>query len=273
MTPLFESIGRRIAAYLQRPVSGYEPFTPADPAALRACIRPADILLVEGRSHIAGVIKYLTHSTWSHAAMFVGPIPGRPAVDGEPCELVESNLEDGITCAPLSRYFQFHTRICRPVGLTPADRETVCRYVIERIGLNYDLKNIIDLARYLVPLPVPQRFRRRMIALGSGDPTRLICSTLIAQAFQAVGYPILPAITRVESENARREIYHIRDSSLYAPRDFDISPYFAIVKPTIEMGFDYKAIVWSDDDKPTATALAPRQSRRALPASRPLSEA
>src|SRR5579885_870598 len=273
MTPLFESIGRRIAAYLQRPVSGYEPFTPADPAALRACIRPADILLVEGRSHIAGVIKYLTHSTWSHAAIFVGPIPGRPAVDGEPCELVESNVEDGITCAPLSRYFQFHTRICRPVGLTPADRDAVCRYVIERIGLDYDLKNIIDLARYLVPLPVPQRWRRRMIALGSGDPTRLICSTLIAQAFQAVGYPILPAITRVESENARREIYHIRDSSLYAPRDFDISPYFAIVKPTIEMGFDYKAIVWSDDDKPTATALAPRQSRRALPASRPLSEA
>jgi hypothetical protein len=110
-----------------------------------------------------------------------------------------------------------------------------------------------------------------MIALGSGDPTRLICSTLIARAFQSVGYPILPAITRVESETARKEIYHIRDSSLYAPRDFDISPYFAIIKPTIEMGFNYKAIVWSDAEAAQAGAL--RASPRALPASRPLSEA
>src|SRR5262249_5568646 len=96
-----------------------------------------------------------------------------------------------------------------------------------------------------VAVPVPQRFRRRMIALGSGDPTKLICSALIAQAFAHIGYPILPAIERVESAQARREIYHIRDSSLYCPRDFDISPYFSVVKPTIEMGFDYKMISWS----------------------------
>jgi hypothetical protein len=102
----------------------------------------------------------------------------------------------------------------------------------------------------MVPLPVPHRWRRRMIALGSGDPTRIICSALIAQAFQAVGYPILPAIERIESENARREIYHIRDCSLYTPRDFDISPYFSVVKPTIELGFNYKAIRWATDDAP-----------------------
>jgi hypothetical protein len=123
----------------------------------------------------------------------------------------------------------------------------VCEYAVERIGLQYDLKNIVDLGRYLVPLPVPQRFRRRMIALGSGDPTKLICSALIAQAFHAIGYPILPAIERVESAQARREIYHIRHSSLYCPRDFDISPYFAVIKPTIEMGFDYRTIDWSPE--------------------------
>ena len=88
-----------------------------------------------------------------------------------------------------------------------------------------------------------------MIALGSGDPTKLICSALIAQAFGVIGYPILPAIERVESEDARQEIYHIRDSSLYCPRDFDISPYFAVIKPTIEMGFDYKTIDWSASDR------------------------
>jgi hypothetical protein len=162
---------------------------------------------------------------------------------------VESNLEAGIISVPLSTYFDYHTRICRPVGLSPEDRQTVCDYAIERLGLQYDLKNIVDLGRYLVPLPVPQRFRRRMIALGSGDPTKLICSALIAEAFASVGYPILPAIEHVESAQARREIYHIRHSSLYAPRDFDISPYFAIIKPTIEMGFDYKKISWAPSDK------------------------
>lgn len=244
---LLDRIGRMIAAYLQQPAAGYEPFTPPDPAALCAVIRPGDILLIEGRNHISGIIKYLTQSTWSHAALYVGPIPGQVAPDGEPCTLVESNLDDGVTGAPLSKYARFHTRICRPAGLTGEDRQAVCDFAIERIGLAYDLKNLIDLARYLVPLPVPQRWRRRMIALGSGDPTRLICSALIAQAFTRVGYPILPDVTRVESEHARREIFHIRHHSLFTPRDFDVSPYFDVIKPTIEAGFDYKSIEWSAD--------------------------
>jgi hypothetical protein len=91
-----------------------------------------------------------------------------------------------------------------------------------------------------------------MIALGSGDPTKIICSALIAQAFGAVRYPILPKITRTRSRQARREILHIRDSSLYMPRDFDISPYFDVVKPTIELGFDYTALHWADRQKPLA---------------------
>lgn len=244
---MLDRIGHLIAAYLLEPVSGYEPFTPAESAALRASIKPGDILLIEGHNRISGIIKYLTQSTWSHAALYVGPIAGKEAAGSEPCDLVESNLEEGIICVPLSKYFQFHTRICRPIGLSYDDCKAVCDYAVERIGLQYDLKNLVDLARYLVPLPVPHRWRRRAIALGSGDPTRLICSALIAQAFRNIGYPILPEITRVESENARQEIYHIRDCSLYTPRDFDISPYFAVVKPTIEVGFDYKKINWSAD--------------------------
>jgi hypothetical protein len=102
----------------------------------------------------------------------------------------------------------------------------------------------------LVPLPIPQRWRRRMIAFGSGDPTKIICSALIAQAFDAVRYPILPKITRAGSRQARKEILHIRDSSLYMPRDFDISPYFEVVKPTIVRGFDYTALHWADKQKP-----------------------
>jgi hypothetical protein len=246
MGRVLDRTGQLIARYLEKPVSGYEPFTPSDPSALAASLRPGDVLLVEGNSHISGVIKYLTQSTWSHAALYVGPLGGRDSAGGEPHTLIEAELGIGVDSAPLSKYARFHTRVCRPAGLTVEDCEKVCAYAIERIGLEYDLKNITDLLRYLMPLPVPQRWRRRALALGSSDPTRIICSALIAQAFESVRYPILPKVTRMESRVARRDMLEIRHSSLYAPRDFDISPYFSVVKPTIENGFDYKRLHWAD---------------------------
>ncbi len=245
MSRMLDRIGRLIARYLDEPVSGYEPFTPSDPEALRQSLRPGDVLLVEGNARISGVIKYLTQSTWSHSALYVGPLRDRVAADGEPHVLIEANAGEGVVSAPLSKYIRFHTRICRPVGLTESDCAIVCAYAMDRLGFAYDLKNITDLMRYLFPLPVPARWRRRMIALGSGDPTRLICSALIADAFSAVRYPILPKIT-LTSRQAREQILEIRHSSLYCPRDFDISPYFNVVKPTIASGFDYKALHWAD---------------------------
>jgi hypothetical protein len=168
------------------------------------------------------------------------------ATGGEPHVLIEANIDEGVVSAPLSKYLHCQTRICRPMGLSEADCEEVCRYASERIGLGYDFKNIIDLMRYLVPWPMTQRWRRRTIALGSGDASRIICSSLIAQAFDAVRYPILPKITPVESGTARSEIAEIRHSSFYAPRDFDISPYFMVVKPTLARGFNYKNMHWAD---------------------------
>jgi hypothetical protein len=241
---MFDKAGRLIAR-LQKPVTHCEPFTANESTALRDTLRPGDVLLVEGKGRISGGIKYLTQSTWSHSALYVGPIAGA-ATDGEPHVLIEANIDEGVVSAPLSKYLHCQTRICRPVGLSEVDCEKVCRYAAERIGLRYDLKNVIDLMRYLFPWPLAQRWRRRTIALGSGDASRIICSSLIAQAFDAVRYPILPKITRVESQAARREIAEIRHPSLYAPRDFDISPYFMVVKPTLARGFNYKDMHWAD---------------------------
>ena len=39
---------------------------------------------------------------------------------------------------------------------------------------------------------------------------------------------------------------HVRYCSLYVPGDFDVSPYFEIVKPTLAQGFNYRAVNWSD---------------------------
>ena len=252
-TRLLDWVGARVARRLSKPSSGYEPYAAARPELLAMTIRPADVLLVEGhRSKVNSAIRYLTQSTWSHSALYAGLGARLGERDGEPLVLMEAELGKGVIASPLSKYATYNTRICRPIGLSSEDRGAVVRYAVERIGHDYDLKNIIDLMRYFLPQPlVPERWRRRLIALGSGEPTRAICSTLIAQAFQSVGYPILPEVRRVD-EQSRQEILHIRHHSLYAPRDFDVSPFFAIVKPTIETGFDYKHMAWAQDESQAA---------------------
>ena len=245
-------IGHKLANWLDEQTSGYEPYTPSDPDTLRRTLRPGDVLLVEGNRRISKTIKYLTQSTFSHSALYVGDALDEEGDDrNDRPSLIEVNLGEGCIAVPLSKYETYNTRICRPVGLTPEDRDQVVNFMIGKLGLKYDLKNIFDLMRYTWSAPpVPVAWRRRMLALGSGDPTRAICSSLIAQAFQSVSYPILPEITlapgraAATSDHSRRELLHIRHYSLFTPRDFDLSPYFRIVKPTIEFGFDYKQIEW-----------------------------
>ena len=249
-----EWVGKKLAGKLVKKSSGYQPYTPSDYQTLCQTLQPGDVLLIEGNQHVSVVIKYLTQSTWSHSAIFVGDALPEPEKGGERHRLIEVNLGEGCVSAPLSRYESYNTRICRPVGLTNEDRQKVVDFMVDKIGMQYDVKNIFDLLRYFFPTPpVPVRWRRRMLALGSSSPTRAICSSLIAQAYQSVKYPILPEITRAPgrtkavSNYSRREILHIRHHSLFAPRDFDLSPYFEVVKPTIQKGFDYKDVKWSGE--------------------------
>ena len=236
-----QAIGRALAHFLQKQTPGYVNFGTTPPDRLRATLRPGDVLLVEGDRRISVAIKYLTHSTWSHAAFYTGD-PG--------AELIEADAEQGVHTTPLTEYFHLNTRICRPVRLSLADQAAVLAFMRASVGKTYDLQNVFDLIRYLLPQPpVPKRFRRRMLALGSGDPTRAICSTLIAEAFERVRYPILPNVEYQQSGDARREILHIRHHSLFTPRDFDLSPYFRIVKPTVEGGFDYHHLTWGEAER------------------------
>lgn len=256
-----DKVGRYLARRLQTESSGYEPYTPSDPETLRRVLVPGDVLLIEGNQKISAAIKYLTQSTWSHSALYVGDaLPETPDGTERP-RLVEVNLGEGCVAVPLSKYRTYNTRICRANGLSPEDRAAVVRFMTDRLGLRYDLKNIFDMLRYFLPTPpVPVRWRRRMLAFGSGDPTRAICSSMIAEAYEQIRYPILPEITRApgrasaQSAFSRQEILHIRHHSLYTPRDFDLSPYFRIVKPTLEYGFDYKAVSWGDRAGITAPA-------------------
>lgn len=254
---ILDRIGHRLASRLNRPCSGYKPYTPSDLETLRRILRPGDVLLIEGGERISTAIKYLTQSTWSHAAVFVGDLLPKPDDGSEPHHLVEVNLGEGCVSVPLSKYASYNTRICRPAGLLAAERAQVAEFMIARIGLKYDMRNILDLLRYFFPTPpVPVRWRRRMLAFGSGKPTRAICSSLIARAFQSVRYPILPDVTTVKrrsgSRQARAEILHIRHHSLFAPRDFDLSPWFEIVKPHLADGVDHRSLKWASPPEQAA---------------------
>lgn len=250
---LLKRIGGWLAEKLTAESSGYEPYTPSDFDTLSKTLRPGDVLLIEGNQYVSVTIKYLTQSTWSHAALYIGDALPEPEDGGERQSLIEVNLGEGCVAVPLSNYQTYNTRICRPVGLSEEDRNQVVTFMVSKIGLEYDLRNIFDLLRYFFPTPpIPVRWRRRLLSLGSSQPTKAICSSLIAQAFQQIKYPILPEFSAIvgrsaaESAYSRNEILHIRHHSLFAPRDFDLSPFFEIVKPSLQDEFDYRQLNWSD---------------------------
>lgn len=234
-----EWLGRRLAGFLSCPREGVGIGPTSPPALQAAMMRPGDILLVEGTSRISEAIKYITQSTWSHAALYAGEE-----------RLIEADVNHGVRYLPLNAYDSYHTRICRPVGLTASEISALIDYMGARVGHEYDMRHIIDLARYLIPHPpVPRRWRGRLLVLGSGDPTRAICSSLIAAAFHSVRYPILPR--HEERPGALGgEVLIRRHYSLFTPRDFDVSPYFEIIKPRIQEGFSPHYLIWDKSVQP-----------------------
>ncbi|MDD2794853.1 YiiX/YebB-like N1pC/P60 family cysteine hydrolase [Acidocella sp.] len=245
MRRIQQAIGHAIARFLTVPVDA-PPVFPVDLRQFRALLQPGDVILVEGRLRISSMVKYLTQSTWSHAVLYAGD-----AAPGGSPDCIEADIIAGVRRFNLEALLPYHVRICRPIGLSTQDRQAVVDFAMSKLGTQYDLRYVVDLARYLFPLPVPQRWRRRAIGFLSADPTRAICSTLIAQAFKNIGYPILPEITEqalAHPATRRRalEIFHIHGSELFVPRDFDVSPFFEIIKPDTPSHFDYHRLVWLD---------------------------
>jgi hypothetical protein len=180
-------------------------------------------------------------------------------------------MEHGVALAPLAKYASHNLRVCRPYGLRPDDCRRIIDEVLGQLGMRYDVQNVLDLARYLFPVTlIPGRLRQRALDV-AGDTTRnVICSSLIARAFQNVGFPILPQMTRQPDDGPRGwlarlraepypALFHRQHERLVTPRDFDLSPYFEVVKfNAIEARrFDYRRIRWAVSG---ATAAAHRRN-------------
>ena len=76
---ILHNVGRRLARFLAkpRPNRTHVPTSPRE--VIAATLRKGDVLLVEGTSRFSSAIKYLTQSTWSHAALYIGDHLGPPA--------------------------------------------------------------------------------------------------------------------------------------------------------------------------------------------------
>lgn len=241
----------------------------------REHLQPADVLLVEGRTRVAGVIQAVTLSSWSHSAIYLGrlrDLPQTADVLAQAAEngwsedqqlLCEAELGKGTVLCSLETYDGFHLRICRPTELLREDADKVVVFVLNRLGTPYDIRQIFDMLRFFFPYGLlPRRWRSSLFEAGHGDLTRTVCSTLIARAFASVRYPILP---HVQQDAQGEYVLLHRNSRLFAPRDFDYSPYFEIIKYPF-MGNDvamYRDLHWEEEEpseKPLKQGAAANQT-------------
>lgn len=281
---LRRSMHRRAARLLTAPLGSFPLSGGQDFDALRRTVKKGDVLLVAGNQRVSEVIRYLTQSSWSHSAIYVGDelLRGAPEQAAElEAQLgdhahhmvVEALLESGVVASPLSKYTGYRVRLCRPFEISDEDRDRVVDLAIGHLGFKYDVANIFDLARYFLPVSiVPARFRREALHFGSGQATEVICSSMIANAFEAVGFPVLPRTEDTTdgyhadldtSWPSRRPLArHLRlashPSRLITPRDFDLSPYFEIVKFSLRDSARRAA-------ETEATATTSRRIARVLP--------
>lgn len=294
--PIVERLPRRVrqtivgwfVGLLTKPLKNYAFRFPNDLGALRRHLQKGDVLLVEGSQRISEAVKYLTQSSWSHSALYIGdelrrrnhPLAAQAQAefgDEADCLLVEALAARGVVMSPLSKYTAHNIRICHPHNLQDADRQVLLDEVIGQLGYTYDLKNIFDLGRYFLPFSlVPRRFRHTALRIGSGEPTQVICSSMIASAFAKVRFPILPRVEvapdpdpppfyqRLFSfgapEEDTRPVFHRRHPTLITPRDFDLSPYFETIKFNVigSRRLDYRNVVWAEDANRRATEQASR---------------
>jgi hypothetical protein len=253
-----------VVRFLTHEGRNYQRRIPNNVDNLKKHVRHGDVLLVEGKSRISQIIKYLTQSSWSHSGIYVGdrlmdaPHPRgglfRDVYGDDARHLVlEADLASGVTAVPLGKYLNYNIRVCRPYCISDGDIESVVSDVIAHVGDRYDQRQLFDLGRYLTPFHLlPARWRRKVFFSGDSDSRSVICSSLIAQAFLRVRYPIMPLLPASMQEEQQQGLHpwgprmrsvHPR---LVLPRDFDLSPYFRIVKfNSVEEGpIDYQQIEW-----------------------------
>jgi uncharacterized protein YycO len=188
-----------LARYLAEPVN--RPVATDDVLALAGLLRPGDVLLTEGNTRAAALVRRMTCSPWAHVSVYVGPLEA----DDDPRCIVEADIIAGVQAVPLSEFKGQRVRIVRPLDLNETDRRRLADWLVGHIGDPYDLAHAWALGCWFLKLPAP----RTMVQ----EAKRFICSSLLMQAFLFVGHSI-----------ATTEARYV------VPRDFESAAGFEVVK-------------------------------------------
>ncbi|MCU0445774.1 MAG: hypothetical protein MUE85_12745 [Microscillaceae bacterium] len=153
--------------------------------SLRETVKSGDILFYSGEDEVSKLIRWATHSIWSHVGIIV-------KIDNlKRILLLESVESMGVRLIPVSKYIKnveeyadeekFDARlvIARHNQLTPAKIKKMLSFGIDQITRPYDHHEI-------------QRIIQRIIA-GEGKADRdraFMCSELVYECFKSVGIEI-----------------------------------------------------------------------------------
>jgi hypothetical protein len=210
-----------LAAYLAQPLKHGGLAPDADPQSLSALLLPGDVLLTDGNTRAAALVRRITGSPWAHVSMYVGPLEDGP----DPRCIVEADVAAGVRSVRLSELKGLQLRVLRPTGLDDKERRRLIGWVVSRIGAAYDVAHAWLLAAKLLRLPLGTRLLAPAGAMAQ-NATRFICSTLLAQAFVLVGYAIAPVQLGLRAAGAP-------DHRYVTPQDFESAALFEVVKSAL----------------------------------------
>jgi hypothetical protein len=215
-----------LAERLNRDIHSYHLRVQTDMVKLKETLRAGDVILVEGNKLISRVVMAVTHSTWSHSALYVGE--GR---------VIDPLPSTGTMLNTIDAFESLNIRVCRPMGLRETELQRVCSFAMSHLGRRYDHINVSNVLR--------SYFGKKRDAsefLGDISASNEVCSGLIAEAFDQVGFVVLDGV----------------NFSQIVPGDFDLSPYFEIVKISqARPARPEKARVWGKTDDTITLRFGP----------------
>ena len=209
----------RLVRYLSRPSKHLVAAVRTDAQSLAAILDRGDVLLSEGSTRLATLVKRVTRSRWSHVSIYVGPLQ-----DGSdpPC-IVEADIAEGVRSIRLSELDALRIRVLRPRSLNDTERSRLADWVVSKIGSEYDLAYAWALGQDLLNLHWRTRSRSSSPMI-TNNATRFICCSLLAHAFALIGYPISPLPMRIG-------VAATEDYGTLTPGDFEHAAIFEVLRP------------------------------------------
>lgn len=206
----------------------------------RLLLKPADVLLIDGNTLADRKIKAITGSRWSQVCLYLGRLHDirnaslRAFInDHLDCQsdtqlIFKADLVKGMHITTLSELRQQTFRICRPHELTEDDTQNIVNYTINRASTTAKHAWWPAVRLLLVPWTLlPMHWRQRLFRALSGRRLRRAMGGTVGDAFSFIQFPILPL---VRGEDDKPNKLYRQYPSVFYPADFDLSPYFDVIK-------------------------------------------